>query len=405
MRTSLSVLAAALVAGSVVSCKSAGAKPANRVRPAKNERGLTACPIISRGRPTETSKAMTHGDAVVDGVYKAKSWAAGTPSAEEPAWVAIDVGVGPERVLLTWTASGSFNHNETTYGGPGSYRIETSADSTNGKSGTWTTVATVPANEYRTRPHAFDFKGQRWVRMVVTGPSKQTYKYGIQIDEIDVHDVSAAEDDTWFFFGDSITAFSFDRAAANQPSFAENIAKAFPGHFPAMVNGGIGGEKSSEGLARLDALLKDNHAMHVWAIGFGTNDSAGNGTDTSFFQKNMEDIIVAVKAAGRVPMLARIPYAPKDHDGIPKFNEVVDALTRKHGLVPGPDLYAHFKAHPEELSDGLHPNSVGIKSINRLWAEAAAPLYTGAAGDAKTAAPKPEASTDAGAPSVKPAAP
>ena len=60
---------------------------------------------------------------------------------------------------------------------------------------------------------------------------------------------------------------------------------------------------------------------------------------------------------------------------MPKFNEIIDAVTKEHALPAGPDLYEHFKAHPEELEDGLHPNDVGIVSINRLWAAAVDSLY------------------------------
>ena len=50
-------------------------------------------------------------------------------------------------------------------------------------------------------------------------------------------------------------------------------------------------------------------------------------------------------------------------------------MTKKNGLTPGPDLYAHFKAHVDELKDGLHPNNKGTVSINRLWAAAVESLY------------------------------
>jgi acyl-CoA thioesterase I len=46
-----------------------------------------------------------------------------------------------------------------------------------------------------------------------------------------------------------------------------------------------------------------------------------------------------------------------------------------NGLIPGPDLYAWFLAHPEQLRDGLHPTDAGIVAINRLWASAMERLY------------------------------
>ena len=360
----------------LASCRSsAGAKTVDRPKSVKQAKGLSSAPLISRGRPVETSKRMSGAKHLVDGRYKADVWQVGKPSADKPEWAAIDIGAGPTRVMLSWTSSGCFNHRETTYGGPGSYRIETSGDSTDGEGGTWKVVADVKDNDVRARSHAFDFTGQRWVRFSVLGPSPNTYEYGVQIDEIDVHDVSAGADDTWFFLGDSITAMAFNRQKEQQPSFAELIAKKHPGTFPLQINGGIGGEKTDEGLLRLPGLLKDNPDVHFWAIAYGSNDSAGDNPNTQYFEKNLDALITQIKKAGRVPVVARIPFAVDGHATVPAFNEVIDALVAKHALPKGPDLYPHFKAHPEELSDGLHPNDKGAVSINRLWAEAVDPLY------------------------------
>jgi acyl-CoA thioesterase-1 len=54
---------------------------------------------------------------------------------------------------------------------------------------------------------------------------------------------------------------------------------------------------------------------------------------------------------------------------------VLDQVASARGLLPGPNLYAWFKAHPERLADGLHPDPRGAIEMNRLWAEAVAPLY------------------------------
>ncbi len=355
-----------------VGCKSGAAAAAERdyKKPVKPSKGLTPAPLLSRGKSVDSNLMASSPDKLTDGKYKDGSWAAKMPTAEKPAWVQIEIGRGPEKLLLAWTASGCFNHKETQYGGPGSYRIEVSPDAK-----AWKTVTTVTDNAYRTREHGFDFAGNRYVRWVVTGPSKDTYEYGIQPDELDIHDISGGAEDTWFFLGDSITAMAFNRSPKTQPSFAELVAKKHPGYFPMMLNGGQGFEKSSDGVARLPRLLKEHPEVKYWAIGYGTNDTAGNNEDIASFQKNLEDMIAMLKEAKRVPVIARIPFAPKEHDTIPKFNEVIDALTKKHGLTPGPDLYAHFKAHVDELEDGLHPNEKGATSINRLWAAAMDSLY------------------------------
>src|SRR4051812_158824 len=131
-------------------CKAGSASAASRgyEKPVKPAKGLTPAPLLSRGKSVVASKRGTNADHLTDGKYKAGVWEGGTPSAEKPSWAAFEIGPGPQRLLLAWTASGSFNHNETTYGGPGSYRVEVSADSTNGEDGAWKPVATVTGNEY-----------------------------------------------------------------------------------------------------------------------------------------------------------------------------------------------------------------------------------------------------------------
>ncbi len=345
------------------------------VRPVKPAHGLTPCPLVSRGHAVETNLRGSNPGVTVDGKYRADAWQVKNPSEASPGWLSIDVGEGPEKLILTWTSSGSFNHNETTYGGMGSYKIETSADSSNGRNGTWKTAVTVTGNLFRTREHAFDFKGCKWVRLSVTGYTPTTNQYGVKIDEIDLHDASVGADDTWFFLGDSVTAFALDRSEKHVPAFSDLIAKKHPGYYPLMLNGGVGFEKSSEGLKRLPELIKLHPDVKNWAILYGTNDAAGNNADVSGFRANLEEMAKLLKDAGRTAIFARIPYAPEGHDHVPEFNAEIDAVTEKLGLPKGPDLYAHFKAHPEELADGLHPNDAGIVSINRLWAEAVEPLY------------------------------
>ena len=337
---------------------------------------LPASPLLSRGRRVVGWSALQFPALgnVNDGDYST-AWGAGRPTPERPAWVAIDVGPGPRRLLLNWTASGSYNYEETDYGSPGAYRIETSADSTDGEDGTWRKAAEVLAATTHGGSDTFAFDGQRWVKFVVTR-TPDTSPNGVQITEIDVHDVTVGAGDSWFFAGDSITALAFNRAPSHQPSFAAWVHERRPGYFPVMIDGGTGGYKSDEGAAHIGDWLARNPELHFWAIGYGTNDAAGNSTDTTRFRANMQTIVESVRGAGRIPILASIPFASDgEHRNIPAFNRVIAELRTASSLPAGPDLYAWFAAHPEELEDGVHPNDRGIVSMNRLWGEAVAALY------------------------------
>ncbi|WP_437545015.1 GDSL-type esterase/lipase family protein [Sorangium sp. So ce367] len=342
--------------------------------------GIVPNPIISRGKPAFASGGTA--SVINDGKYRsAGTWIAGKPTSAAPAWVAIQVGTGYERLLLSWTASYNYNYTDVQYGAPGAYRVETSSDSTNGSDGTWTKVAEVTDNPVRTRAHSFDFGGKSWVRLVVTAAPATTDDTGVQLDEIDVHDISKGAEDTWFFLGDSITAYAYDRdTPATQPSFAENVHAAHPAHYPAMINGGIGSELTKSGdkpsaLDRIDDVLELNPDFHYFAIGYGTNDSWGQ-TDPSTFKANLQQIIDKIEAAGRVPVLAHIPFSPDgNHDAVPVFNEAIDALTEENGLPPGPDLYTWFKDHPDRFTDKVHPDPAGRVAMNKLWADAVDGLY------------------------------
>lgn len=333
-------------------------------------------PLVSTGKrvvgrsPVPYSEARNATDA-----DSRTSWTAGHPTAAAPAWLAIDVGVGATRLLFEWSAAGSFDYEETDYGSPGAYRVETSADSSDGANGTWTMVASVPAVATHAQMHAIPFSGQRWVRMVITA-APEISPNGVQLTEVAVYDASLGTSDTWFFMGDSITAFAFGGDDARARDFAATIHQSHPSYHPAFVNGGMGGSKSDDGVAHVDDWLARNPDARFWAIGYGTNDSAGDATDTAHFRTNMQTIVGRVLAAGRVPILAMIPFANDgQHANIPSFNRVIDGLRAEHGLTAGPDLYAWFLAHPEALRDHLHPNDAGIVAINRLWAEAVDGLY------------------------------
>jgi len=333
-------------------------------------RPLTAAPLVSRGKRVASSPPGAR--VVVDGVYRTRStWAGGLPTAEKPSWVAIDIGRGYRRLLLSWTSSGNHDYRDQFYGAPVDYRIETSADSTTGDDGTWRVAVEVKGNPVRTRAHSFDFTGQRWVRMAVTRLPDPVNRWGLFLDEIDVHDLSRGGDDVWVFFGDSITSGVFDRAPEHQPSFAEAVAARHPGRFPAMIAAGVGRLHVGEAADQVGEILALNPDARVFAIGVGSNDN-----DPVAFRADLERLVRRVRAAGRIAVVARIPFQTKyPFDYVGPLDQVVDEVARAAGFPPGPDLYSYFKAHPERLTDGLHPDAAGSVEMNRLWAQAADELY------------------------------
>jgi acyl-CoA thioesterase I len=354
-------------------------------------------PIISRGARVVSSPAG-NGAAVVDGAYHTGGWAAGSPTADASAWVAIELprDAARTRLLVSWDDAGTYNYQDvpgtTVYGLPAAYRIEVSADSSDGSDGTWQTQVTVADNSARTRAHAVEFAGQSWVKLVVTG-TPAAAQNGVNISEIDLHDTSASApglpDDTWLFMGDSITSFAYDRAALHDPSFARGINQARPAFYPAMINGGYGGETTAGALARLPQMLSLSPDYRFIVLGYGTNDAAGGQIPTATFKSNLQAMIDLIQAAGREPVIPHIPPAPDgSHAGIPAYNTVIDELTEENQLIAGADLYEYFTTGGDlfvcppcsggRMTDNLHPNDDGLTGMNATWSAAMLPLYPSA---------------------------
>lgn len=337
-------------------------------------------PLISLGATVFASVDVTDANKLTDGTYHSGVGTNfGIPSENIQTWAAIQVSAGPTRLLLTWADTGWMEYNATSGGAPLGYRIDVSADSTDGEDGTWTSAVSVNDNPVRTRGHSFDFDGMSWVKFIATAASGDGNggAIDIQIDEIALYDISASStnrpQNTWFFMGDSITQGAFHRSLGNY-NFDAIIGKQNPAFRPAFLSGGVGDEFSSDGVGHIEQWLALNPDFQHFTIAYGTNDAWGNKSVTdSEYKDNMAHIIQAVLAAGRTVHLSLIPYVDgTTHTTLPEFNQALIELTAEYNLSCGPDLYNWFKNNPKELGDdGVHPNDPGNRSINTLWAQTA----------------------------------
>ena len=100
----------------------------------------------------------------------------------------------------------------------------------------------------------------------------------------------------------------------------------------------------------------------------------------------MQSMIDMVKAAGKIPIIPRIPYASNtQYSMTDQYNVIVDDLVASNNLIPGPDFYAFFMDNQDDFTcppcgtgrttDGLHPDDTGLQAMNQLWATAAMGLY------------------------------
>jgi hypothetical protein len=138
-----------------------------------------------------------------------------------------------------------------------------------------------------------------------------------------------------------------------------------------VIGAGYGSLHHADAVRRIDEVLALNPDAKVIAMGFGSND-----WDPKAFRADLVEIVRKVRAAGRIPVVAQIPFrsdSPVDYPA--RLNAVVDEVTARFGLLPGPDLYGYFRSHRDRLKDGLHPDDAGALEVIRRWTAAAAPLY------------------------------
>lgn len=156
------------------------------------------------------------------------------------------------------------------------------------------------------------------------------------------------------FIGDSITA-------------NWNLDAAFPG--VNVVNAGVGGQTSTQILARFDADVIARHPQVV-VIEAGTNDLYYDQLPQSVTEANITEMVTMARANGIQPILAStVPvspawYATRDPQRVTALNDWLRSFATDQG-VPFLDYYSALDgpAHDTLTVDGLHPNAAGYERM------------------------------------------
>lgn len=329
-------------------------------------------PVISRNCPAYSGDNPATAVAANDEHYFSFAFL------KAPDYLAYDLSGVPEeerkQVIAVWYNTSSYdklgayaNANME----PTDYTVEVNAaPGGDYPQDGWVVVDTVEGATYGSRQHLVDFEGYNWIRLNV---AKADGKEGSQASvNFDIHNVSEGVSDSWIFFGDSITAMSMNNCYGT--GFATHVNEIDSRYFPVQENGGIGGITSTDGKENIDRWLSFSPAKYV-SIAYGTNDCWGNPGNTETYYENTKYMIDAILAAGKIPVLGKIPGSTNSDVGpnVPLYNAKVEQLWEEYGdkLVQGPDLEAFFTEHPEYLSeqDGVHPTSEGQDAMRKLWAE------------------------------------
>jgi hypothetical protein len=183
------------------------------------------------------------------------------------------------------------------------------------------------------------------------------------------------------------------------PGFGKLVNGCRGKYYPALINISDLAPSISDLVAALDAPAQSNWLtlnpdFHFWILTYGLGDLG----DAKAFSSSLESAVKKLQTAGKVPVLTHVQYVTPGNGGnisassITPLNAAIDALVAKYGLMPSPDMYAWFQAHPNELCTAADTNDPsgfcgesqwnGIQPINapsrpgvsdtiRLWAAAA----------------------------------
>jgi len=181
--------------------------------------------------------------------------------------------------------------------------------------------------------------------------------------------------------GDSITRAADGRGYEPALSDLLRNSKKYP---ITVANWGASGASSAAGAKFISLTLSSIPSAKYFLIMYGTNDASlpgpvpsGKGKrpgDPGYrwsYKDNMQRIISAIRSAGKIPCLAKVPYTTRsstDISSIREYNVVVDELVAENKIaITPPDFYVYFQKHQDEIPDGIHPNKIGYESMANLW--------------------------------------
>ena len=176
-------------------------------------------------------------------------------------------------------------------------------------------------------------------------------------------------------FGDSLTA-----------GYGLAPAQAFPARLEAalrregiearVVNGGVSGDTTAGGLARLEWALADKPDLVILAL--GANDAL-RGIDPTTVRGNLDKMIRKVEAVRAKVLLIGMLAPPNwGEEYKTAFDRIFPELAKIHDVPLYPFFLEGVAMKPEfNQSDGLHPNERGVAVLVERLAPIVARLVGG----------------------------
>jgi acyl-CoA thioesterase I len=162
-------------------------------------------------------------------------------------------------------------------------------------------------------------------------------------------------------FGDSLTAGYGAEFGKSYPDYLQADLDAKGYHYR-VVNQGISGNTTKDGVERLDTIVAMKPALVV--VEFGGNDGL-RGLPIKDSRENLDKIIATLKASGTKVVLAGITLPPDyGPDYVKQFNETYVLLAKKYNVPLLPFLLKGvFGVDGMMQHDNTHATAEGNKVV------------------------------------------
>lgn len=162
-------------------------------------------------------------------------------------------------------------------------------------------------------------------------------------------------------FGDSLTAGLGIESTASYPADLQRLLDTAGYHYR-VVNEGISGDTTKDGLERIPRILADKPQIVV--LEFGGNDGL-RGLPVSLAQQNIAAMIRRLQRSGAKVALAGISLPPQyGTDYIARFDSMYPALSEQFHVPLLPFILQNVYGVDGDIQqDGVHPTAQGAKQV------------------------------------------
>lgn len=162
-------------------------------------------------------------------------------------------------------------------------------------------------------------------------------------------------------FGDSLTAGYGTNAGESYPDQLQRLLDE-AGYRYRVVNLGISGETTKDGLARVDRVMSLKPAIVV--VEFGGNDGL-RGVPIASTRSNLDAILQKLTHSHSQITLAAITLPPQyGAEYIKNFDDTYKIEAKKYGLPLLPFLYKNVFGVPGSIqTDGIHATAQGNRQV------------------------------------------